>query len=182
MGTSNGFASDMNVFKDDDGKAYVIYCDHGEHGVEGGEATYVIRIDELSDDFLTSKQNGVAVFGGGNEAPAIAKYKDKYIAVASGVHGWAGSETVCSTSDSPLGPYTQTKDFSEEHTWNSQVTDLIYLKESDIVMALCDQWWTPNKKDINQSRYLFLPIHMDDKTGEPKMTFKEKWNPLDPTK
>jgi beta-xylosidase len=178
MGTSNGFGSDMNVFKDDDGKAYVIYCDHGEHGVEGGKATYIIRIDELSDDYLTSKQNGVAVFGGGNEAPAMVKYKGKYIAVASGVHGWAGSETVCAMSDSPLGPYKQVEDISKEHTWNSQVTDLIYLKESDIVMALCDQWWTPNKEDINQSRYLFLPIQMDEKTGEPKMIFQEKWNPL----
>ncbi len=178
MGTSNGFASDMNVFRDDDGKAYVIYCDHGEHGVEGGKATYIIRIDALSDDYLMSKQDGVVVFGGGNEAPAMIKYKEKYIAVASGVHGWAGSETVCSMSDSPLGPYTQTDDISEEHTWGSQVTDLIYIKESDIVMALCDQWWNPNKADINQSRYLFLPIHMDEKTGKPKMTFQEKWNPL----
>ncbi|MFT7034052.1 MAG: beta-xylosidase [Cyclobacteriaceae bacterium] len=182
MGTSNGFASDMNVFKDDDGKAYVIYCDHGEHGVEGGKATYVIRIDELSDDYLTSNQDGIPAFGGGNEAPAMVKYKGKYIAVASGVHGWAGSETVCSMSDSPLGPYKQVEDISEEHTWSSQVTDLIYLKESDKVMALCDQWWIPNKADINQSRYLFLPIHMDKKTGEPKMTFHEKWNPLQPAK
>jgi len=30
-------------------------------------------------------------------------------------------------------------DISEKKTWNSQVTDLIYLKESDTVMALCDQ-------------------------------------------
>ena len=32
----------------------------------------------------------------------MTNYKGKYIALASGVHGWAGSETVCATADSPL--------------------------------------------------------------------------------
>ena len=49
MGTSNGFASDMNVFQDDDGKAYVIYCDHSKPE-EGGNWRYAIRVDSLSDD------------------------------------------------------------------------------------------------------------------------------------
>lgn len=180
MGTSNGFASDMNVFKDDDGKAYVIYCDHGEHGVKDSSALYAIRIDSLSDDYLTSNQDGVAVFENGCEAPAMIKYKGKYIAVASGVHGWAGSETVCAVADSPLGTYKRQEDISENKTWSSQVTDLIYLKESDSVMALCDQWWTPDKNDIDKSRYLFLPLRLDEKTGTVKMEYLEKWNPLSP--
>lgn len=178
MGTSNGFASDMNVLKDDDGKAYVIYCDHGGHGVKGDKALYAIRIDSLSDNYLTSNQDGVVVFEGGCEAPAMIRYKGKYIAVASGVHGWAGSETVCATGDSPLGPWTRQADISEQKTWNSQVTDLIYLKESDTVMALCDQWWIPDKSDINKSRYLFLPVYLDPATGKVNMEYREKWNPL----
>ncbi|MEO2019657.1 MAG: family 43 glycosylhydrolase [Fuerstiella sp.] len=178
MGTSNGFASDMNIFKDDDGKAYVIYCDHGEHGVQGGSATYTIRIDSLSDDYLDTNQDGVEVFAKGVEAPAMTKYKGKYIAVGSGVHGWAGSETVCAVAESPLGTWTQRKNISENSTWNSQVTDLFYLKESDTVVALCDQWWIPDKSDINKSRYLFLPLHLDPETGNPKMTFRETWSPF----
>jgi len=177
MGTSNGFASDMNVFQDDDGKAYVIYCDHSKPE-EGGNWRYAIRIDSLSDDYLTSNKDGVVVFGGGCESPAMIKYKGKYIAVASGVHGWAGSDTVCATADSPLGKYKKQENISEKKTWNSQVTDLIYLKESDMVMALCDQWWIPDKSDINKSRYLFLEINLDPKTGKVKMKYHEKWNPL----
>jgi hypothetical protein len=180
MGSPNGFASDMNVFKDDDGKAYVIYCDHGEHGVKGGKATYRILIDSLSDDYLTSNRDGVAIFDGGCEAPAMIKYKGKYIAVASGVHGWAGSDTKCAVADSPLGRYEKQADISEQKTWSSQVTDLIYLKESDTVMVLCDQWWIPDKSDINKSRYLFLPLYLDEKTGKVKMEYREKWNPLEP--
>jgi beta-xylosidase len=178
MGTSNGFASDMNVFKDDDGRAYVIYCDHGEHGVKGSNPLYAIRIDSLSDDYLTSNQDGVCVFENGCEAPAMIKYKGKYIAVASGVHGWAGSETVCPIADSPLGKYKRQEDVSVNKTWNSQVTDLIYLKESDTVMALRDQWWIPDKSDINKSRYLFLPLYLDEKTGKAKMQYRKQWNPL----
>ena len=182
MGTLNGFASDMNVFKDDDGKAYVIYCDHGGHGVQGQASTYTIRIDSLSDDYLTSNKDGAVVFEKGCEAPAMAKHKGKYIALASGVHGWAGSETVGATADSPLGPWKSQGHVSEKKTWSSQVTDLIYLKESDTVMALCDQWWIPDKNDINKSRFLFLPLHFDLKTGKVKMEYREKWQPLKPSK
>jgi len=46
------------------------------------------------------------------------------------------------------------------------------------VMALCDQWWIPDKSDINKSRYLFLPLYLDSKTGVVKMSYLEKWNPL----
>jgi len=168
----------MNVFKDDDGKAYVIYCDHGEHGVKGSKRLYAIRIDSLSDDYLTSNKDGAVVFDSGCEAPAMVKYKGKYIAVASGVHGWAGSEAVCAIADSPLGKYKRQKDVSKQKTWNSQVTDLIYLEESDTVMVLCDQWWIPDKSDIEKSRYLFLELNLDPKKGKVKMKYHEKWNPL----
>ncbi len=178
MGTSNGFASDMNVFKNDDGKGYVIYCDHGEHGVEGRNSTYAIRIDSLSEDYLCSNQDGVYVFEKGCEAPAMVQHKGKYIAVASGVHGWAGTETVCAVAESPLGPWKKQENVSENSTWSSQVTDLIYLHESDTVMTLCDQWWIPDKSDINKSRYLFLPLYLEPETGKVKMRFVEKWNPL----
>jgi beta-xylosidase len=177
MGTSNGFASDMNVFQDDDGKGYVIYCDHSKQE-EGTDWRYAIRIDSLSDDYLTSNRDGVVVFDSGCEAPAMVKYKGKYIAVASGVHGWAGSETACTVADSPLGRYKKQADISEDKTWNSQVTDLIYLEESDTVMALCDQWWIPDKSDINKSRHLFLPLYLDPQTGTVKMEYREKWSPF----
>jgi hypothetical protein len=177
MGTSNGFASDMNAFRDDDGNAYVIYCDHSKPE-GGGGWRYAIRIDSLSDDYLTSNRDGVVVFGGGNEAPAMIKYKGRYIAVASGVHGWAGSDTVCAVADSPLGKYKKQGYISEKKTWSSQVTDLICIEESDTVMALCDQWWIPDKSDLNKSRYLLLPLYQDPKTGKVRMEYVEKWNPL----
>jgi hypothetical protein len=85
-------------------------------------------------------------------------------------------------ADSPLGKYKKQKIISENRTWNSQVTDLIYLQESDTVMALCDQWWIPDKSDINKSRYLFLPVNVDSTTGAAKMKYHEKWNPFNAIK
>ena len=96
----------------------------------------------------------------------------------AGGHGWDGSETVCATADSPLGTWTQQENISEKKTWDSQVTDLIYLEESDMVMALCDQWWIPDKSDINKSRYLFLPLYLGPASGKVRMEYVEKWNPL----
>jgi len=176
VGTSTGFGSDMNVFKDEDDKAYLIYCDHNQPDAEGGNWRYAIRIDSLSDDYLSSKREGVIVFDRGREAPAIAKYKGKYIAVASGVHGWSATETSCATADSPLGNWKNQGYISENKTWNSQVSDLIYLKESNQVMALCDQWWIPDRADIDKSRYLFLPLRIN--SGKVSMEYLEKWNPL----
>ena len=46
------------------------------------------------------------------------------------------------------------------------------------VMALCDQWWIPDKSDINKSRYLFLPLYLDSKSGTVKMEYREQWDPL----
>jgi beta-xylosidase len=178
VGTSTGFGSDMNVFKDEDDKAYLIYCDHNQPDAEGGDWRYAIRIDSLSDDYLSSKREGVIVFDRGREAPAIAKYKGKYIAVASGVHGWSATETSCATADSPLGNWKNQGYISENKTWNSQVSDLIYLKESNQVMALCDQWWVPDRADIDKSRYLFIALRYTPSTGKAKMEYLEKWNPL----
>ena len=67
---------------------------------------------------------------------------------------------------------------TEQRTWGSQVTDLIYIEESDQVLALCDQWWIPDQANIDKSRYLFLPLRYDSNTGKAKMEYLEKWNPL----
>ena len=54
------------------------------------------------------------------------------------------------------------------------MTDLIYLKESDTLVALCDQWWIPDKQDINKSRYLLLPVELDPKTSTARMIFRKE--------
>ena len=37
-----------------------------------------------------------------------------------------------------------------------------------------------DKTDINKSRYLFLPLLLDAKTGKVTMEYRETWSPLKP--
>ena len=63
-------------------------------------------------------------------------------------------------------------------TWNSQVSVVIYLNESDIVMAHCDRWRIPDKADINKPRHLILPLLLDKESGKVTMEYHERWRPL----
>jgi len=47
-------------------------------------------------------------------------------------------------------------------------------------MAMCDQWWVDQDgmKDLEASRYLWLPVKLDPETGKVRMVYMEKWNPL----
>ena len=184
VGSQTGFGSDLNVFKDDDGKAYLVYTDHHRYDstkrFDKGRSQYAILIDRLSDDYLESKKDGVIAIPSGGEAPAMAKYRGKYIVAGSGVNGWAPTETTYVVSDSPLGPYGKPGIMTEQKTWGGQITSFLHIKESDTLMAMCDQWWNPDKTDLDKSRYLWLPVNVNPETGVAKMIFRKEWDPLRP--
>lgn len=63
-------ARDMNLFVDDDGKAYHIYA---------SEENSTLHISQLSDDYLSHPGKYIRVFiSRFREAPAIFKYNSKY--------------------------------------------------------------------------------------------------------
>jgi len=165
----DGYAQDLNVFKDDDSKAYLVYDDGRRN----------IRVDLLSDDYLSSTGRTVIALTARHEAPAMIKYRGKYIVAGSGVQGWKGTDTLYGVADSPLGPYTQKKQMSEKWTWDSQITDFVYVAESDLVFAMCDSWWNPDGKDLNKSRYLWLPVTLDPTTNTAGMLYREQWKPFE---
>ncbi len=172
-GQEHGWAQDLGLFKDDD-KAYLVYDD----------GHFNISVDLLSDDYLSSTKKTVSILEPLCEGSAMIKYKGKYIVGASGVCGWCTSESYYAVASSPLGPYSKKKVMSENKTWGSQLSNFIYIKESDTVMAICDQWWAnqDGQVDIEQSRYLMIPVVFDPITEEVKMVFKEKWNPFEKEK
>lgn len=182
VGSQTGFGSDLNVFKDDDGKAYLAYTDHHVYDeskrFDEGRSAYAILVDSLSDDYLDSNREGVVAIPSGAEAPAIARYKGKVIVAASGVNGWDATETRYAVADSPPGPYGEPRIMTEQNTWGGQITSFLYIKESDTLLAMCDQWWIPDKTDLNKSRYLWLPVNLDAKTGTARMTYHAEWEPL----
>lgn len=108
VGSQTGFGSDLNVFADDTRKGYLVYTDHHRYDptrrFSKGRALYAILVDSLTDDYLDSNKEGIVAIPSGGEAPAMAKYRGQYIIAASGVRGWAASETTYVVSDSPLTP------------------------------------------------------------------------------
>jgi arylsulfatase A-like enzyme len=183
-GEEHGYAQDCGVFQDDDGKAYLVYDDGHRN----------LRVDLLSDDYLSSTRKTVIAIAASGvedaahptpgldayEGSAMIKCKGKYIVAGSGVCGWGISPTTYAVASSPLGPYSEPKVMSDKDTWGSQISNFIYIRETDTVMALCDQWWSGQnpRSDLEASRYLWLPIMFDPETGNAKMEYSEKWNPL----
>ncbi len=170
-GEKDGWSQDCGLFKDEDGKGYLVYDD----------GHFNISVDLLSDDYLSSTKKTVSVLEPLTEGSAMIKYKGKYIVGASGVCGWCTSDSYYAVASSPLGPYSKKKVMGENKTWGSQLSNFIYIKESDTVMAICDQWWfgQKEKNELNKSRYLMIPLSFDPVTEEVKMVYKEKWNPFE---
>ena len=187
VGTWSGFASDHNVFQDDDGKAYLVYTDHTTAAGRTGD--YLIRIDSLTDDYLASNKEGVLALPGMHEAPALSKYKGKYIVAASGVEGWGGTVNDYAVADKPLGPWSAPKTLTGKNSWGGQLTSMLYIQESDTLLAMFDLWWVardehhtarpkPSATDLNDSRYLWLPVAFDPATGAATVSFQKSWKPF----
>ncbi len=169
-GSSNGHVGDMNVFKDKDGNGYVIYDNTG----------FDILIDKLTPDYLSSEKNGIKLLDRKQESPAMVYYKGKYIIATSGVDGFGATETTVAWSDNPMGPFSEKQVVSKNHSWGSQITDMIVVKDKDYILVVFDQWFTPDATNIDRSRYLFLPMTFDEKTGKATLHYVEEWDPMNP--
>ena len=171
----HGWGQDLGLFKDADGKGYLVYDDGHRN----------IRIDRLSDDFLrTSGATCVALKSDGKgkqyEGAALTRYKGKYIAAGSGVRGWNPTDTSYAVADAPLGPYTEKGLMSEQNTWGSQISNFVHIAESDRLLAMCDQWFRGSggaRVEIDASLQLWLPVRFDPATGEARMQFVPEWDP-----
>jgi hypothetical protein len=171
----HGWGQDLGLFKAQDGKGYVVYDDGHRN----------IRIDLLADDFLsTSGKTTIALKTDGktkmHEGAALIRYKGKYIAAGSGVEGWNPTDTSYAVADAPLGPYREMGLMSEKRTWNSQISNFVYIAESDTVFAMCDRWFRSpegQRVSIDESSQLWLPLAFDPATRTATMRRVEQWNP-----
>jgi hypothetical protein len=70
---------------------------------------------------------------------------------------------------------------SENRTWNSQISNFVYIAESDKVLAMCDQWFRGPKGErvpIDESCQLWLPLSFDQATGVVKMLYVDEWSAM----
>ncbi|BCM91239.1 hypothetical protein IAD21_03103 [Abditibacteriota bacterium] len=159
---------DMNLWVDDDGKAYAFYSG------EGNATMHVIRLD---DDYTAPEMPMVEgktwarmLVSRQREAPAPFKWRGKYYIITSACTGWAANAASYAVADSPLGPW---KEFDNpcigegaKTTFTSQSTYVLPLG-GDRFMYMGDRWKPDNLAD---SRYIWLPF-----TIKPDGTFTLEW-------
>ncbi|VGO16400.1 hypothetical protein PDESU_04991 [Pontiella desulfatans] len=158
-------ARDMNLFVDDDSKAYHVYA--SEHNA-------TLHIAELTDDYTGHTGNYVRLFPTRfMEAPALFKRKGKYFLLASGCTGWAPNAARSAlAADTLLGLWTELENpchgtnpqnnLGPEKTFGAQSTYVLHIHgKEDAYIALFDIWCPENAID---GRYVWLPLTFDDET------------------
>ena len=111
----------------------------------------------------------------------MVKYKGKYLVAGSGVRGWNPTDTSYAVAESPLGPYREIGLMSRENTWDSQISNFVYVAESELVFAMCDQWFRGRvgaTVPIDESCQLWMPVFFDAETNSAQMQPLREWDPF----
>ncbi len=158
-------ARDMQLFVDDDGRAYHIFS---------SEDNLTIHIAELTDDYLhyTGRYTRVDP-AGQNEAPTLFKRDGRYYMITSGCTGWAPNAARLFTADNILGPWTRhpnpCRGEDSLTTFHSQGTFILPLADGQLIF-MADRWRPENPID---GRYIWLPVEWED--GLPVIRWKKEW-------
>lgn len=161
-------ARDMNVFVDDDGKAYHIFS---------AEENFTLDIAELNDDFTGHTGKFARVYAGHQtEAPAIFKHNGIYYMIGSGTTGWKPNPARWFTARSIFGPWTYRGNpcigTGAEITFGGQSTYVLLVAgKKDAFIFMTDKWEPKNAID---GRYLWLPIVF--KGDDIEIYWLEKWD------
>lgn len=161
---NGNMARDMTVFKDDDGRAYLVFSSANNNTMD---------ICLLSDDYLSpTKTHAPTLVNRRREAPAVFKDKGKYYLITSSCTGWSPNAATYSVADKMLGPW---KEYGNpctgpgaETTFESQSTYVLPLKNGKF-MFMADIW---DKTDLEKSAYLWLPLTVDKGKVEIKAPVK----------
>jgi len=161
---------DMTIFKDEDGKGYVVFESDGNKS---------IHIAEMNSNFDGLTGRYVRLFVGAmNEAPTIFKHSGKYFLITSGVNGFAPSQARLAVSDNILGNWnyvgTPVKSDNKQDlktTYNSQGTFVYQIPGTEKYIFMADRW---DPKNLDNSTYVWLPIVFENNT--PEILWKDQWS------
>ena len=162
---AGGMARDMNLFVDDDGRAYIIYS---------SEENRTMYISKLNKDYTyLSARPENAVQGkdfvrtlpcSQREAPAMFKSEGTYYLVTSGATGWDPNPAKYATATSILGQWTDKgspiSGDGAANTYRSQSTNVIpYDPAKGKYIFMADRW-TPS--DLANAPYVWLPMNFGE--------------------
>ena len=160
-------ARDMNLFVDDDGKAYHIYA---------SEDNSTLHISELTDDYTACSGNYARFFVGRfMEAPAMFKKDGKYYLIMSGCTGWAPNPGRSAVASSIWGPWKELANpfvgADSETSFHSQSTYVLPVPGKPDRFIYMGDRWTP--KNAIDGRYIWLPIRFEGE--QPVIEWLDEW-------
>jgi len=162
---------DMGLFKDDDGKAFLMVA-HGD-----------VFIYELSEDYLSvarvERMDGVE-----GEAPAMFKADGTYYLLTSRLSGWAPNQNTYFTAGSIWGPWKQGGPFAkgpkEQTTFDSQVTFVLPVaNKPNAFIFMADLFHCVSGTDVPDLRkavHVWLPIELDRRNHSIHVIWKNQWD------
>lgn len=151
---NGNMSRDLTVFKDTDGKAYLIFA---------SEMNKTMHVNLLSDDYLTpTAQEKRILIDQHREAPAMFKHQNKYYLITSACTGWSPNPATYAVADAPQGEWQQMGNPcvgpGAETTFESQSSFVLpFPGKKDKFIFMADRW---NKTDLENSRYVWLPLEM----------------------
>ncbi len=167
--TGGQMTRDMNLFVDDDGKAYHIYS---------SEENSTLHISQLSDDYLSySGKYGRFFSNRYMEGAAMFKTKaGKYYIIASDCTGWAPNAARSAVAVSIFGPWKELGNpavgADSETTFHSQSTYILPVNgKLNAFIFMGDRWRPENAID---SRYIWLPIEFEGE--KPIIKWQNEWS------
>jgi Glycosyl hydrolases family 43 len=170
-----GTFRDMNLFLDDDGRAYVFYAS------EGNWTMYVVRLNE---DFtgpelpcIEGKTWARILVRQMREGPAPFKFQGRYYLITSACTGWKPNKADCSVADNILGPYKSLGNpcvgTDAETTFDSQSTAVVALPGQPGKLTFMADQWRP--RELSDSRYVWLPLEWQT-NGTFSLRWRERWS------
>ena len=161
-------ARDMNLFVDDDGKAYHIYS---------SEENSTLHISQLTDDYLScSGKYGRFFSNRYMEGAAMFKAKGKYYIIASDCTGWAPNAARSAVAESIFGPWKELGNpavgADSETTFHSQSTYILPVNGKKNAFIFMGDRWQP--ENAIEGRYIWLPIEFEGE--KPIMRWHNEWS------
>ncbi|GDY13756.1 glycosyl hydrolase family 43 [Planctomycetota bacterium] len=162
---------DLGLFKDDDGKAYLLI---GHHAV---------LMYELSDDYL-SVVRVERLEGAQGESPAVFKVDGTYYQVTSRLSGWAPNQNLYFTAASIWGPWQPRGAFAQgpkaQTTFDSQVTFVLPVANKPrAFIFIADVFHATSGTDVADLRkavHVWLPIELDPSDQSMRVVWRDQWD------
>jgi Glycosyl hydrolases family 43/Bacterial Ig-like domain (group 4) len=158
---AGGMARDMNLFVDDDGKAYIIYSS------EENRTMYISKLNNAYTYLSAAPENAVqgqdfvrTLPCNQREAPAMFKSEGTYYLVTSGATGWDPNPARYATSQNILGQFTDRGNPisgpGAADTYRSQSTNVIPVDRKHNKFVFMGDRWTPS--DLANAPYVWMPM------------------------